>query len=1171
MSFVSRQYCRRTATLLGLMVAFALFSSFASGQTTISAGSVVGTVTDPSGAVVSGATVTIAGPTGQVIKSATNAEGRFSAANLLPGDYQVRIEAKGFKTARVLVQVRIGATTNGNARLEAGQESTVVNVPAAEQRINFQQAMVQGVLSSSQLETFPLGGRNFLDLGQLEPGVQIQDGENFDPAKAGYFSISFGSRFGRTARVAVDGVDISDETVGATTRDIPASSIQEFSLAQSNLDLSTGLTSSGAVNVTTQSGTNGYHGEAFGTFRDSALGAAFFPSPLNPTTRKPIPAPFQRNQEGGGFGGPIKRDKMFFFVDGERTQQHLTAPVAQPGLLSIYSGSFPAPFSQNELMARLDYSFSKTIRLFGRANYFDSSAVAASGPSSFQIYRSKNNTRDGAVGLDFNTGAITHSIRFAYLKFQNAIADRTQGSGLPFANYPVGINVGLLTAGPNWLAPQNTLQSNAEIRYDGSKVYGDHILRFGGSWNHIQAARVAGLYSIAPKLFGTTPFLNSSDPTTDAISYAMVGNGQGFSTPQAAFGSRAGGLGPDNRVSLYFGDLWKVGPNLTLSPGLRWVRDTGRTDSDLGPIPEINAAFPGFGNRVHQPNTNFAPQLGLAWDPTGNAKTVVRAGIGLFYENALFNNILFDRPLRLKDGTFLATRLACFGGAALPIPGFENVDQFANNTGLRSICSENIGQAASTLAAFQRAYQSANTFSLTNPNPNYIGTLLSQGANISSANGEGLFAPFYKSPRAVQMNIGIQHQIRPGAVLSVDYLRNVETHALLNVDVNHAGATGTYNQGGARSALNATEAAFGHPGDVQGTIDAGAKISDFVARGLGSPVDVGASCLPTLGYPCAFPGLNPLYGQTSFLEPISRSVYSAVQLRLVDTVANPMPGIKTATFQVAYSLSRFVNPLGFQGNSAPSSNPFAVNDQDALPQASDNDDPLKYMGPSLLDRTHQVSFSDTFSVRWGFQFAMIGHFYSPLSSPLIVGNTGTGGQIFQTDFTGSGSYSDPLPGTKNGSFMRDFNVGGLTDAISKYNATIAGQPTPAGQQLISHGLFTAQQLTEIGAVAPVVSPPPVNQLTFPWLKAFDCRVSWKHTFAERYSIEPNVGFYNLFNIANYNLPPNTMSGWLNEGSGSINSVVSGHGDSVPFRVGAGTGVFGLGSPRTIEWGLRLSF
>jgi hypothetical protein len=317
----------------------------------------------------------------------------------------------------------------------------------------------------------------------------------------------------------------------------------------------------------------------------------------------------------------------------------------------------------------------------------------------------------------------------------------------------------------------------------------------------------------------------------------------------------------------------------------------------------------------------------------------------------------------------------------------------------------------------------------------------------------------------------------------------------------------------------------------------------------------------------------------SFLEPISRSVYNGLQMKLVQNVANPIRGVKTANFQIAYSLSRFVNPLAFQG-STPPSNPVAANDQDFVLGAADNDKPLRFMGPSLLDRTHQISFGGSFEVPYGFRFGLISHFYSPLSSPAIVGSTGTPGQIFQTDFTGSGVGSQPLPGTTNGSFMRNFGVSGLNAAISHYNTTVAGQATPAGQVLISNGLFTLTQLQQIGAVAPTLPTAPSDQLVFPWVKAFDFRLSWSHAFHERIRLEPSVGIFNIFNFSNFNLPPGAINGWLDAGS-SINSVhthiqcplgVCETGpESNTFRVGNGTGVFGLGSPRAVEWGLRLTF
>src|SRR3984885_9823115 len=1155
----------RVTLSISWLTTFVLIASMVFAQNTISTGSIAGTVTDASGAVVPGANVTITGPTGQTLKAKTNDQGGYSVGSLIPGAYKARVEAKGFKTAQLSLDVKVDSTVSGSIKLEVGQESTVVDVQASEVQVNTEQATVQGVLTSSQIENLPVNGRNFLDLAQLEPGVQIQDGSNFDPTKVGYSSVSFGGRFGRTARINVDGVDVSDETVGTTTEEIPASSIQEFSLAQSSLDLSNDLTSSGAVNVTTKSGTNAFHGEAFGFFRDSAV-AANLPAPDNPLTGQRIPTPFQRNQEGADLGGPLMKDKLFFFLDGERTLQHQAAPVLQAAPYQAFSGTFQSPFKEDELTGRLDYSLTKTARLFGRFNYFQNSADATFFPSSFSVYNNKDYTRNIVAGLDFNTGRFTHTIRFSYLKFQNQIVDAVTGTSLPFANLGVNIFIGSFSSGPNELAPQSTPQSDHQIKYDGSRIMGKHILRYGFGFNHIQGGGFASFFGTAPQISGTTP-PPDGNPLDDHISQVLASNGQGFSTTQPALGFPAGGLGPDNRLSLYIGDSWKVRSNLTVALGLRWERDTGRTDSDLPAIAPINQFFPGHGNAVNNPNRNFAPQLGIAWDPKGDGKTVVRGGIGLYYENVIFNNVLFDRPSRLKNGAFLQIVQPCSNGTGVIGP---DPAQLALCETTATACSDTIGNAASTIAAFEYTFKVNTPFSLTNPNGAYIGNYLTPGnplfgANVNAYNNsQGLFDSNYVSPRAVQMNVGIQREIRHGMVFSADFLRKVQSHALLAVDLDHAGDITNFNPANAAAAISATETAFGHPGDLQSTINAGAKIGDFVGNRMGSPLDAGGACA------CAFTGTNQKLGQFYMLEPISRSVYNALQMKLTQNVVNPAPGLKAANFQVAYSLSRFVNPLAFAGVTPPS-NPVSTNDQDFILTAVDSDQPLRYMGPSLLDRTQQLSFGGNFDLAYGFRFGVIGHFYSPLSMATIVGNTGTPGQIYQTDFTGTGLESQPMPGTTNGSFGRQFGVNGLNNAIDNYNATYGNQPTPAGQTLIANGLFTAAQLQQIGAVAPYLSPAPANQLLFPWVRALDLKASWVHRFNERLTVEPSVGFYNVANFSNFNQPPGAMTGFLNEGSGSINSIVAGSQSAQTFRVGAGTGVFGMGSPRVLEFGMHLGF
>ena len=285
----SRYASLRGWVALGAMLA--LFSAGLLAQTTISTGSIQGTVTDASGAVLSGAKVTITNKaTGLSAATTTNGAGAFASGALTPAEYEVRVEAQGFKTQAQTVLVQLNTTSTVNARLAVGESTQVVEVQASEVAVNTEQATVQGILNATQIENMPINGRNFLDLAQLEPGVQIQDGGTFDPTKNGFSSISFGGRFGRTARIEVDGIDISDENVGTTTQNIPLGAIQEASLQQSSLDLSTELTSSGSVNVTTKSGTNALHGEGFYSFRDQKMDAALPGGSANY---------FQRNQYGG--------------------------------------------------------------------------------------------------------------------------------------------------------------------------------------------------------------------------------------------------------------------------------------------------------------------------------------------------------------------------------------------------------------------------------------------------------------------------------------------------------------------------------------------------------------------------------------------------------------------------------------------------------------------------------------------------------------------------------------------------------------------------------------------------------------------------------------------------------------------------------------------------------
>jgi len=337
--------------------------------------------------------------------------------------------------------------------------------------------------------------------------------------------------------------------------------------------------------------------------------------------------------------------------------------------------------------------------------------------------------------------------------------------------------------------------------------------------------------------------------------------------------------------------------------------------------------------------------------------------------------------------------------------------------------------------------------------------------------------------------------------------------------------------------------------------------TDFTGNGLSSPFDTGAACGAG---GCAFPGINPNAGQFFMLFPIGRSVYNGLQMKLTQNVNRPMPGVRALNFQISYALSRFEN-----SGAATVSGTQADADQDFIVQAADNNNPNKFFGPSLLDRTHQISFGGYADIPGGFRLGLTSHFYSPLSSGVFVPQTFNGGEIFTTDFNGDGTIQDPVPGTHMGNFDRGISASSLNNVINNYNSTVAGQPTPAGQVLINNGLFTLAQLQQLGGVAPSLPLAPKGQVDFPWLKGLDFKLAWRHTFKERVTIEPNVAFYNVFNFANFNLPPNVMSGIIDGSNGTLNGTT--YADLFPFRVGNGTGVYSQGAPRQIEFGLRLTF
>jgi len=276
---------------------------------------------------------------------------------------------------------------------------------------------------------------------------------------------------------------------------------------------------------------------------------------------------------------------------------------------------------------------------------------------------------------------------------------------------------------------------------------------------------------------------------------------------------------------------------------------------------------------------------------------------------------------------------------------------------------------------------------------------------------------------------------------------------------------------------------------------------------------------------------------------------------------------KYANFQVSYTFSRFTNSGGANptvpGNS----------DQDFVIGALDNRNPLKFSGPSTLDRTNQLNFGGYFDLPAKFRLGFISHFWSALPTSIQVptqagGITASKSEIYLSDFTGDGTVGDLLPGTKVGAFGRGCGVGCLTNMVNNYNTVTTGTLTPAGQTLVNNGLFTTAQLLALGAHPLPVPAVPAGQVSMSGLRAFDLSLAWEGRIKERLTIAPSISVFNLFNFANFDLPTAALNGGLTGGTDAINGTPAGTRND---RVGSGTGVFALGSPRVVEFGLKFTF
>ncbi len=1205
------------------------------------AGTIQGTVQDDSGAPVEGARVSYSSEAVNASGIArTGKDGAFVTDPVPPGAYVVRVEARDMLPAENKVNVVMGAAAAADFKLEW---------------INPGPVRLESEFDGDIVGRFPIEGLNYLGAAQLDPGLQVVDGSFYGPGKGGLQALLIESQTGRTTHYDIDEIEAMDETRGAATVDLPAEAVSEVTVTRVMPELFQSLNATGSVRVATRSGGDEWHGNLFGNLRDKIAGTAGFPSGNSG---------YSRQQYGFGAGGAVIKDKAFLFVAGERVKQDGFLPAQSADLILPANSGSPALheislqsayFRENMLTARLDYDLNDNTKLFARLYYDNANEVGP--PDSLSLFRNRLNVPGAALGLDWNRGRFVNSARFGYQKMVSAISPDVSNpvAGAP----PFHMQIGPYQLGPSVAGPRQTIQRDLFGRYDSSTVYHvNHTIRLGGAVHRIAQGDFYAPGNYGPSVassdgldvinaINTNPSLlplypgdprgAADNPLNYPVGSFTIFNGLGNFSENSAF-NRSGGGHFDTRFEGYIGDTFNLLPNLNISFGVNYVRDSGRTDSDMKPVlcSQVNTGIvttplctSGFlldqfgllpqeglnyhqnlGEGVNQPQWNFAPQVGLAWDPGHSGRTVLRASAGLFYDNFLLQNTYRDRINRLSNGQYNRSLTLCPAGAVLfPNAALDPANGVVSQVDGLDIATQICGEPLSaTVTGTEGPVLVSQAIQDLQSQFMAAQALVTGGQNVyslanSAANFGGLLAPNFKTPRILHMDFGIQHQLGERGVFSIDFVREVGTQFPLGIDTNHVGDASYLTDGDNSNpnlntyqaeldAINATVVPVGCSPAVstgsssQAAVNCylskvpGASITDFARNGLDSS---NSFCGP---FPCsvlgkrqaAFGGINPTVGSNVMFFPSGWSKYQGIHLAYKTSIGNSIRRVQHIDLAIQYTLSRYRTNLAEPNGSG--------GDYSLMNVAEDYNRPhVGHWGASGMDRRHQFTFTPTAELPHGLRFAMIAHLASPL--PLSVSipqqdGGGVAGEIFRSDVTGDGTVGDLLPGTHIGSTGK-YSAANLTKVIANYDTNIAGQLTPAGSALVNSNLISQSEMVALGAVTPLIQggqglPSRFAQAT--WLKTIDLRFGRPFQVGERVKLEPSVSVFNVFNWANFGGAGNQLSGVLNGAPGSALNNASSRGycgSSTAFctarldRVLAGSGTYANGAPRQIDFGVRITF
>ena len=637
-------------------------ATVAAGQTRATTADLGGTIVDQSSAVLPGATVTAQNvDTNQARSAMTDERGHFLIPALPPGTYDVRAELQGF-APRTLedVVLTLGSLLDVRLSLNVAGGQEIVLVAGDAPVIDPQRTVVSSVISQEQIRHLPINGRNFIGFSLLAPGVATD--RTPQQGASGTSGLSFAGQRARSNNITVDGLDNNDSTIGSVRATFSQEAVREFQVLTNSFSAEFGKASGGVVNIVTKSGTNTMAGNLFFFLRDGALNSKDHFERFNPAGQAidREKAPYSQKQYGATLGGPLKRDRTFYFLSFERLDiaahnfvtiddtnnvtflgQNYGTPAAilRRAGFEIETGHVPYDIRSNQLLGKIDHQLNSSNSLTGRINWANDLNENIE-PFGGNVARS----RGAVLESEDMMFALSHlwvgSAKFVNeLRFLSANRDQTVNSLDPKCGGACTLEnqggptlevLGVASVGRQRFTPQPRRNQRFQVLDTVSYFTGPHQFKAGFDYNYIDAGgQNLPLHFGGRYIFGSIPAASAplfglpavEVPSIVAVQLGLPGRyvqGYGDSATPYTYSD----------FSLFAQDDWRITPRLTAKIGVRY-------QLQLWPDISYNVTgypspytFPGDGN-------NVAPRLGLVWDPIGDRKTTIHGAYGLYYDSLI--------------------------------------------------------------------------------------------------------------------------------------------------------------------------------------------------------------------------------------------------------------------------------------------------------------------------------------------------------------------------------------------------------------------------------------------------------------------------------------------------------------------------------------------------------